>query len=114
MSAEDAALAAAEAMDSMPIVTVNLWYDRAVMDDAFVGLPGRTMQWVFEKRIAFGERASHLSLVASGAEASVARTNGDLIRDALDEVVEALPDAQENLQLEDERPAGDLVRLPKV
>jgi DNA recombination protein RmuC len=28
--------------------------------------------------------------------------------------VEALPDTQENLQLEDERPAGDLVRLPKV
>jgi hypothetical protein len=28
--------------------------------------------------------------------------------------VEALPDAQENLQLEEERPAGDLVRLPKV
>src|SRR5687768_11093620 len=28
--------------------------------------------------------------------------------------VEALPDTQENLQLEDERPAGDLVRLPKA
>ena len=38
----------------MPIVTVNLWYDRPVMTEAFVGLPGRTMQWVFDKRIAFG------------------------------------------------------------
>jgi DNA recombination protein RmuC len=28
--------------------------------------------------------------------------------------VEALPDSQENLQLEEERPVGDLVRLPKV
>ncbi|HEV3008228.1 MAG TPA: DNA recombination protein RmuC [Burkholderiales bacterium] len=28
--------------------------------------------------------------------------------------VEALPDTQENLQLEEDRPAGDLVRLPKV
>ena len=28
--------------------------------------------------------------------------------------VEALPDAQENLQLEEERPVGDLVRLPKA
>ena len=26
---------------SMPIVTVNLWYDRHVMDEPFVGLPGR-------------------------------------------------------------------------
>ena len=28
--------------------------------------------------------------------------------------VEALPDTQENLQLEDERQAGELVRLPKA
>ena len=52
----------------MPIVTVNLWYDRIVMDEAFVGLTGRTVQWVFDKRLAFGSDASHLSLVASGAE----------------------------------------------
>src|SRR5262249_1518347 len=62
-----AMLAAADAMESMPIVTVNLWYDRSVMDDLFVGLPGRAMQWVFDKRLAFGGAASHLSLVSSGA-----------------------------------------------
>ena len=48
-------VAAASRMASKPIVTVNLWYDRAVMDDVFVGLPGREMQWVFDKRRAFGE-----------------------------------------------------------
>ena len=52
-------------MASMPIVTVNLWYDRVVMDDAFVGLTGRTMQWIFDKRRVFGEAASHLSLVSA-------------------------------------------------
>ena len=31
----------AGAMTSKPIVTVNLWYDRPVMDEPFVGLPGR-------------------------------------------------------------------------
>ena len=41
-------------MDSQPIVTVNLWYDREVMPETFAGLPGRTMQWVFDKRLAFG------------------------------------------------------------
>ena len=60
-------LADADAMASMPIVTVNLWYDRRVMDDSFVGLPGREMQWVFDKRLAFGSNTSHLSLVSSGA-----------------------------------------------
>jgi len=89
-----AVLEAAERPEASPIVTVNLWFDQLVLDEPFVGLPGRTMQWVFEKRIAFGERASHLSLVASGADASVARTNGDLIRTALAEVVDALPAAK--------------------
>ena len=39
----------------------------AVMDDVFVGLPGREMQWVFDKRAGVRRRASHLSLVSSGA-----------------------------------------------
>src|SRR5262249_47128109 len=64
-------IARASAMVSKPIVTVNLWYDRTVMQDEFVGLPEREMQWVFDKRRVFGESASHLSLVASGADALV-------------------------------------------
>jgi hydroxysqualene dehydroxylase len=86
---------AAAATESSPIVTVNLWLDRAVTDVPFVGLPGRTMQWVFDKRQAFGTHASHLSLVSSGAEAIVARANADLIDLALSEVREGLPLARE-------------------
>src|SRR5919198_724300 len=41
----DSTIAAASRMTSKPIVTVNLWYDRALMEDLFVGLPGRAMQW---------------------------------------------------------------------
>ena len=70
----------ASSLGSSPIVTVNLWLDRAVTDVPFVGLPARTMQWVFDKRQAFGGHASHLSLVSSGAEAVVARSNGELDR----------------------------------
>jgi uncharacterized protein with NAD-binding domain and iron-sulfur cluster len=80
-------------MTSKPIVTVNLWYDRAVMDDTFVGLPGRAMQWVFDKRQAFGERASHLSLVSSGADPLAATDNPSLIALAAREVAEAIPAA---------------------
>ena len=43
-------------MAASPIVTVNLWYDRTVTDTAFVGLPGRTFQWVFDKGRIFGGR----------------------------------------------------------
>jgi hypothetical protein len=84
-------IAAAAAMTSKPIVTVNLWYDRPVMDDVFVGLPGRAMQWVFDKRQAFGERASHLSLVSSGADALVAEDNAALIALAAREVEAGIP-----------------------
>jgi squalene-associated FAD-dependent desaturase len=92
--AMSATVAAATRMAAKPIVTVNLWYDRAVMDDVFVGLPGRQMQWVFDKRQAFGERASHLSLVASGADALVGADTASLVGLAAQEVAEALPGAK--------------------
>ena len=87
-------ITAADATGSMPIVTVNLWYDRRVMDEPFVGLPGRAMQWVFDKRIAFGSDASHLSLVASGAEALAREDTPRLVARAAREVAEALPGAR--------------------
>jgi len=79
-------VAAADAMEAKPIVTVNLWYDRRVMDDAFVGLPGRTVQWVFDKRLAFGEDASHLSLVTSVARSLAAVPADEIIARAAAEV----------------------------
>jgi squalene-associated FAD-dependent desaturase len=87
-------IGAASAMDSMPIVTVNLWYDRRVMDDVFVGLPGREMQWVFDKRLAFGGEASHLSLVSSGATRLTALGSEELTSLAAREVEQALPEAR--------------------
>jgi squalene-associated FAD-dependent desaturase len=90
----DSIFVTAALMAPMPIVTVNLWYDRPVMTEAFAGLPGRTMQWVFDKRIAFGGSASHLSLVTSGATAIVGYTNEALAELAATEVEASLPDAR--------------------
>jgi zeta-carotene desaturase len=87
-------LDAAAHTDASPIVTVNLWFDRVVTDQMFIGLPGRTMQWVFDKRTVFGEQASHLSLVSSGAANVVGRSNHELIDLADDEVRDALPAAR--------------------
>ena len=81
----------ARRMESSPMVTVNLWFDRQVMDEPFVGLPGRAMQWVFDKRTVFGGDASHLSLVASGASPLVQLGNDALIARAHDELLDALP-----------------------
>jgi hydroxysqualene dehydroxylase len=84
-------LDAAARTPASPIVTVNLWFDRVVLDSPFVGLPGRVNQWVFDKRIAFGERASHLSTVSSGAAEVVARSNEQLIDLAMAEITDAIP-----------------------
>ncbi|HKB13096.1 MAG TPA: hydroxysqualene dehydroxylase HpnE [Vicinamibacterales bacterium] len=104
-------------MASSPIVTVNLWFDRVVLDEPFIGLPGRTMQWVFDKPSVYGrprgdetpahgeshgdlrraepgEAVAHLSLVSSGAAAIVGRANEELIQLAHAEIVDALPSAR--------------------
>ena len=90
-------LAAAAGTAASPIVTVNLWYDRDVLPEPFVGLPGRTMQWVFDTgriRRTTGE-AGHLSLVSSGAEAVLRQSNDELIALARRELQAAVPDAAE-------------------
>ena len=87
------AITAAAAIRSMPIVTVNLWYDRVVMQDPFVGLTGRTIQWIFDKRQVFGEQASHLSLVVSAAESLAPESREALIEIAARDVADALPGA---------------------
>ena len=99
-----AVIANASAMESKPIVTVNLWYDMVVMDEPFVGLPGRTMQWVFDKRAIVRDegseagggsgRTSHLSLVSSGADRIVQQPDAALIAMAAEEIRDALPGAR--------------------
>ncbi len=80
---------------SSPIVTVNLWLDRRVSDAPFVGLPGRTLQWLFEKAAILDTPSSHVSLVSSGAESVVAWTNEALVELALREIREAIPEARQ-------------------
>jgi squalene-associated FAD-dependent desaturase len=87
-------IANATELASLPIVTVNLWFDAAVMQEPLVGLPGRNFQWIFDRRAIIGGEASHLSLVSSGAEAIVAQTNDALTATALGEVRDALPAAR--------------------
>ena len=88
-------IAGASAMDASPIATVNLWFDRPVLDEPFLGLPGRPLHWVFDKRFAFGSAASHLSMVASGADEVVRQPNDVLADLAVTELRDALPHARE-------------------
>jgi hydroxysqualene dehydroxylase len=90
-SSIDGTIANARALASSPIVTLNLWLDRPVLEDDFIGLPGRAFQWVFDKGRILGSDFSHLSLVSSGAEAIAALDNDAVRRMAVAELEQAVP-----------------------
>jgi hydroxysqualene dehydroxylase len=78
-------------MTASPIVSVNVWLDRDVLPCPFVGLPARSMQWAFDKRWAFGDSASHVTLVASGAGDILRAPAGQVADRALQELRDAFP-----------------------
>jgi zeta-carotene desaturase len=86
--------AAAARTQASPIASVNLWLDRNILESPFLGLPGRTMQWVFDKGQMFDAKSSHVTLVSSGADEVIAMENDQLIALALQELRDALPDAR--------------------
>ena len=85
---------AAAATKPSPIASVNVWLSRRVLRTPFLGLPGRAMQWVFDKEQMFEAESSHLTLVSSGADDVMALQNDQLIALALRELREAMPEAR--------------------
>jgi hypothetical protein len=81
-------LTSAAQMASSPIVTVNLWFDRPVLGEPFVGFPGRAMQWAFE-------RDTHVSMVSCGAAHLLGRPADEVIALAYGELSDALPAVRE-------------------
>jgi zeta-carotene desaturase len=94
-AALDDVVTAAEKTPSSSIVTVNLWLDRRLATETFVGLPGRTMHWLFDKSRLFGNTSTHLTLVSSGANAIVSLSNEDLVAIAVSDLTAAIPAARE-------------------
>jgi zeta-carotene desaturase len=84
---------AARRTPALPIVTVNLWYDRPVMDEPFVGLAESDIHWIFDKRAVLGGDASHLSIVTSAADALAPLGNDELVALAAARARDALPGA---------------------
>ena len=84
----------AAAMRSTPIVTVNLWFDRSVMDQrtSFLGVADGTTQWLFDREKITGA-GGHLSAVSSGAVDLLRLENDELIARAEADVRRVLPAA---------------------
>ena len=81
----------ASRMTAVPIVTVNLWYDRPVLDTAFAGLIGRTAQWVFDRRAIAGGASTHVSVITSAAAGLSERTDAAIIDIITSDLRESLP-----------------------
>ncbi len=67
-----------------PIVSVELWLDRMVVDRPMVGLRDCEMEWVFDKGRLFGRMGApqHLAFIVSAARRSLARANAELAASA--------------------------------
>jgi hydroxysqualene dehydroxylase len=90
----EALRAAAAATTPSPIASVNLWLNRRILRTPFLGLPGRTLQWVFDKAQMFETETSHITLVSSGADDVMVLQNEELIALALRELRDAVPESR--------------------
>jgi phytoene dehydrogenase-like protein len=64
-----------------PIVSVEMWLDRVVVDRAMVGLRGCEVEWVFDKGRLYGRAGApqHLAFIVSAAYRSAPKTNAELV-----------------------------------
>ncbi|MEZ4819741.1 MAG: FAD-dependent oxidoreductase [Bdellovibrionota bacterium] len=67
-------------MESSPIVSLHIWTNRHLFDDAYVGFWDTPFHWVFRKQSFMQDQSvSHYTLVASGADDLIKKSTSDLI-----------------------------------
>ena len=82
---------------SSPIVSINLWFDRAIINRPFVGLLGTRSQWIFNKDMIFatGKQSNQIAVVISAARRFVDCTKDELVEIALTELRELVRESRE-------------------
>ncbi len=75
------AFAALARFAGSPIVSVDLWLDRVVVDRVMLGLRDAEMEWVFDKGRLHGRAGApqHLAFIASAAYRSAPKTSAELV-----------------------------------
>ena len=88
------AFSAMESAAMSPIVSIHLWFETDAMLDDFVGLIGKRVQWVFNKRRINKDKGKggHISAVISAAHEFVSLSNDDLIRLTMEDLKSAYPE----------------------
>jgi squalene-associated FAD-dependent desaturase len=70
-----------ERLGRSPIVSVEMWLDRVVVDRLMLGLRDSEVEWVFDKGRLFGREGApqHLAFIVSAAYQSAPKKNGELV-----------------------------------
>jgi len=72
---------ALERFGAAPIVSVEMWLDRPVVDLVMAGLRDCEVEWVFDKGRLYGRSGApqHLAFIVSAAYRSASKTNAELV-----------------------------------
>ncbi len=84
-------------LQSSPIVSIHLWFDKEFMPMDYIGLIDKNIQWLFNRRrIAKdkGTPACYLAAVISGAYEQVGWTKEHLIDETVKDIGEVFPESQ--------------------
>ncbi len=86
-----------ERLGASPIVSVELWLDRVVVDRPMAGLRDSEVEWVFDKGRIFGRAGApqHLAFIISAARRSAPRPNAELVEAARAALVRYFPAMKE-------------------
>ena len=82
-----------ERFTGSPIVSVDLWLDRVVVDGVMLGLRGAEVEWVFDKGRLHGRNGApqHLAFIVSAAYRSAPKTNAELVAAAVSALQRCFP-----------------------
>jgi zeta-carotene desaturase len=86
----------ASAFSSSPIITVNLWFDRQVMEPELIALLNGRLQWAFNRSRIVGQNGEgqHIACVISGAAEYVDEEKETLVRMALEDLAAVFPNVR--------------------
>ena len=88
--------ASLESLGSSPIVSINLWFDRPVIDREFVGLIGTRSQWIFNKDLILPSehQSNQIAVIISAARDYVDWTKSELVEMAIGDLHDLLPESR--------------------
>ncbi|MEW6210837.1 MAG: hydroxysqualene dehydroxylase HpnE [Acidobacteriota bacterium] len=83
-------------LNSSPIVSINLWFDRPVVEYRFAGLIGARIQWLFNKDLIIkeSESSNHLALIISAARGFIDLSKEELVSIALEDLHALAPESR--------------------